>query len=474
MVCSRCEAIVPRENQALHQLRCTGNSSSAPACLPQLQQEQHRSLPESSLHSQARLQSQEQQLYPQQMPQQLSSAEDGGEIAMEARGTGTAASTTAAREWEVEASASAAAMQGSAASSDQGSVRFPHAQQQLLRQSPEAPFVDLEAMELGDTRGAQASAQWSCPACTFANAAGSSRCEMCMRQRVPALARSSGRSLVTPLFTSTAAAEAAAQERVLHQMTLLAAEEAAGRGLRGAATRRHAMARWGGPASAAKQFVGVMMGGIVGMFLAALVSMIMGLDENPTDQIMGLLACAGSLCGFLVASCGSCQHRFAARAGGPQGNLDPRPFLDVDDWPHELSAREVQHLHSLLAAARPAPLLTLPGVSRGPTDEDQVADIAAILEALPPRRSALRPAHVGIIDALPTHVVTAEEASAAASQQDCLCTICIENFKEGDRLRTLPCFHRFHADCVDTWLRRSGVCPTCKHGLVDQAVAELA
>eukprot|EP00551_Chaetoceros_affinis_P006622 CAMPEP_0203667398 /NCGR_PEP_ID=MMETSP0090-20130426/4232_1 /ASSEMBLY_ACC=CAM_ASM_001088 /TAXON_ID=426623 /ORGANISM="Chaetoceros affinis, Strain CCMP159" /LENGTH=733 /DNA_ID=CAMNT_0050531547 /DNA_START=761 /DNA_END=2962 /DNA_ORIENTATION=- len=50
------------------------------------------------------------------------------------------------------------------------------------------------------------------------------------------------------------------------------------------------------------------------------------------------------------------------------------------------------------------------------------------------------------------------------------CVICLEQFNDGDRLRVLPCNHRFHTSCIDKWLSGSlsydecftGLCPTCK------------
>jgi len=42
------------------------------------------------------------------------------------------------------------------------------------------------------------------------------------------------------------------------------------------------------------------------------------------------------------------------------------------------------------------------------------------------------------------------------------CCICLENFKEGEKVRVLPCFHRYHKDCIDEWLGRSDRCPLCK------------
>lgn len=42
------------------------------------------------------------------------------------------------------------------------------------------------------------------------------------------------------------------------------------------------------------------------------------------------------------------------------------------------------------------------------------------------------------------------------------CAVCLEDFAEGETLRSLGCTHCFHKSCVDQWLACSGQCPTCK------------
>jgi Ring finger domain len=50
------------------------------------------------------------------------------------------------------------------------------------------------------------------------------------------------------------------------------------------------------------------------------------------------------------------------------------------------------------------------------------------------------------------------------------CSICIEEFETGERLRLLPrCKHVFHTECILPWLtERQGCCPLCKTSVVGQ------
>ena len=42
------------------------------------------------------------------------------------------------------------------------------------------------------------------------------------------------------------------------------------------------------------------------------------------------------------------------------------------------------------------------------------------------------------------------------------CSVCLEPMVKGETIRTLPCFHRLHKDCIDPWLRNKKFCPVCR------------
>ena len=43
------------------------------------------------------------------------------------------------------------------------------------------------------------------------------------------------------------------------------------------------------------------------------------------------------------------------------------------------------------------------------------------------------------------------------------CSVCLEAFRKGEKVRSLPqCGHVFHRACVDRWLRMHSACPMCR------------
>lgn len=54
----------------------------------------------------------------------------------------------------------------------------------------------------------------------------------------------------------------------------------------------------------------------------------------------------------------------------------------------------------------------------------------------------------------PSEEVDEEEAPS--------CSICMENYKPGTRIKRLPCNHEFHPECITQWLETNNSCPICR------------
>lgn len=59
---------------------------------------------------------------------------------------------------------------------------------------------------------------------------------------------------------------------------------------------------------------------------------------------------------------------------------------------------------------------------------------------------------------LPTHKLKSIPSNPEAAR----CMICLTDYSIGEMVKTLPCFHMFHPECIDTWLEKSKLCPLCR------------
>eukprot|EP00242_Pyramimonas_sp_CCMP2087_P005557 CAMPEP_0198210948 /NCGR_PEP_ID=MMETSP1445-20131203/22534_1 /TAXON_ID=36898 /ORGANISM="Pyramimonas sp., Strain CCMP2087" /LENGTH=352 /DNA_ID=CAMNT_0043885117 /DNA_START=63 /DNA_END=1118 /DNA_ORIENTATION=- len=54
------------------------------------------------------------------------------------------------------------------------------------------------------------------------------------------------------------------------------------------------------------------------------------------------------------------------------------------------------------------------------------------------------------IETLPVHTHQAPEAGSNEDDTPC-CSVCLDDFAGGDKIRALPCAHTFHSACIDQW-----------------------
>ena len=69
------------------------------------------------------------------------------------------------------------------------------------------------------------------------------------------------------------------------------------------------------------------------------------------------------------------------------------------------------------------------------------------------------------ISAIPTVTIDKKVLEKNAS-----CSVCFEDFSEGEQARLLECGHCFHTGCIVPWLELHGTCPVCRKVLDPNAV----
>uniref|UniRef100_H0Y1T3 RING-type E3 ubiquitin transferase n=1 Tax=Otolemur garnettii TaxID=30611 RepID=H0Y1T3_OTOGA len=47
-----------------------------------------------------------------------------------------------------------------------------------------------------------------------------------------------------------------------------------------------------------------------------------------------------------------------------------------------------------------------------------------------------------------------------------ICSVCITEYTEGNKLRVLPCSHEYHVHCIDRWLSDNSTCPICRNDVL--------
>jgi len=189
--------------------------------------------------------------------------------------------------------------------------------------------------------------------------------------------------------------------------------------------------------------------------------------EEPYDPIAALNASRGAVYSFVTCTqCGTLlRYSSATRAQGvlcPCGTLLQPVHLKgkafVQRSPSDLPVEPGEPVdNDNKPRMSTGPFVTI----RGPEGPARLP-LHSVLQMMR-RQAETQQSAAGdeAIEALPTRKF--DGATSSGDKEDNKCQICMEDFLEGDELRTLPCFHLFHTQCVDQWLKVNSICPTCRH-----------
>eukprot|EP00803_Ostreobium_quekettii_P003843 evm.model.scf_694.6 EVM.evm.TU.scf_694.6 scf_694:65624-66977(+) len=122
-------------------------------------------------------------------------------------------------------------------------------------------------------------------------------------------------------------------------------------------------------------------------------------------------------------------------------------------------------------AARQARGLERPRPRRGLTHRSAEVNVRLGRPERERRRSAWSES---LLDSVPPYTYHAPRGAASEDPGDqkgdaddrpaVLCAICYDGIVEGDRVRALPCCHKYHDQCIVPWLEKKGrrsTCPEC-------------
>ncbi|PKA62232.1 RING-H2 finger protein ATL2 [Apostasia shenzhenica] len=77
-----------------------------------------------------------------------------------------------------------------------------------------------------------------------------------------------------------------------------------------------------------------------------------------------------------------------------------------------------------------------------------------------PLSAACRSLDPAVLQSLPVLLFC---SGAGDDEEQGECTVCLNYFEEGEKIRSLPrCGHRFHAECIDMWFYSHSNCPLCR------------
>ncbi|XP_051121144.1 E3 ubiquitin ligase BIG BROTHER-related-like [Andrographis paniculata] len=106
-------------------------------------------------------------------------------------------------------------------------------------------------------------------------------------------------------------------------------------------------------------------------------------------------------------------------------------------------------------------------ITQDDIDPDRMTyeELQSLAEAVGSENRGLTP---HLISRLPTCKYKLGLFSKKKKRENDECVICYSNYKNGEKVTTLPCVHRFHYGCITPWLRQNKQCPICQKEVQDE------
>ncbi len=219
--------------------------------------------------------------------------------------------------------------------------------------------------------------------------------------------------------------------------------------------------------------------------------------DDDEDEATGFDWASGTVSDFLVHEWRTPfgNFRFAVNRGGDgggDGHAQPRLRTTQGDdaeallrrmmtggaWGGADSGHDVFAFHEWMRSRGGNGFVTADGQNAMGMTYEQMMALAERLGAVSAGVSA------DVIDAMPTWTYHAPPTGPPGgpsagppggpddeSSQVPRCSVCLCDAEDGDAMRTLPCMHVYHADCIDKWLGEHATCPICKHDVREGSAA---
>ncbi|OMH86289.1 Receptor-like protein [Zancudomyces culisetae] len=147
-------------------------------------------------------------------------------------------------------------------------------------------------------------------------------------------------------------------------------------------------------------------------------------------------------------------------------------FINVDGSQYILEAKHNPNIET--RSLNEYNLCTLPPINTSPSEKYKAPSYVEINERIKNMQNSnflqvtmhpynREPTKLSSVS-LPERGLEAREGKGSSIEK--MCAICLEEYCVGEKIRSLPCGHRYHVDCIDDWLlKKSALCPYCKFNL---------